>query len=118
MNGEHHAVAEAVVGTRAVVAPDRQAKVQQQLAGGVVGVHRACQGFPTGRCIADVKARRDLAGEPALFQVLDRAAGLLVGAQLLLVPGRHAFQQLVQGCVESGLMFSRPASCGTSSPAW
>ena len=89
-DGEHDAVAEAVVAL-AFFARDHEAGLDQR--GVLVVGHGGFQVLPVVRRIADAEARGDFAGEAAALEVVDGARGLF---QLLAVVARGGLHQVVQ----------------------
>jgi hypothetical protein len=98
---EHDAIAEPVVAAPAF-AVDHQARVLQRRVR--IAREHPLQVLPAVRGVADAEARRDLAGEPAALQVLDR---IRRGLELLPVVVAGLLHDLVQVGTRFGFLRAR-----------
>ena len=103
MDGEHHAVAKAVVATVAITGDHQAGGIECGIRIIVIG---AFQCLPAVRCVTQPEARGDFAGEPSAFQVVDGARAFL---QRRLVETRRHGEDLGQ----VGRFLAPPGLAGT-----
>ena len=93
MNGEHDAVAKAIVALAAVTIDDETGGIKCRL---VVAREYRRQRLPRLWRVADAEARRDFAGEPARFQVLDGGRRVLEAGAIETRRGEQQFVQVLR----------------------